>query len=524
MTFNSQTIIQDIRVDFEKMLDFVMGKDSRTATADHVERGLFKLLLALGAKLLTLFFVVRSQACSRQTLQRGVDQLPYYHDTKREYFSIFGKVEVLRPYFYQKGIGGVTPLDAELSLGEDCYSDLVRETSDYLGVYSVYHKTSAILERLLGINLSTRVVEETIAADALEVNAYYAQKPAPLPTSEAEILVLQSDGKGVPMILEQPAEDKVRLGKGEKRGHKKESIVTTVYSIAAKPRTPEEVVASFFKEDTGSLAEREAAQHIKPQNKYIWATLDGKDTALERLSQQVERRKGSHIQHQVALCDGCEALQSRIALRFPDFTLVLDFIHADEYLWDVANSLFGGENGQRLAWMKTHTLQILSGHTQQMIVEFQQLALADKTSGTQRTQLDKTITYFERNLPYMDYPTYLAKGWPIASGVIEGACRHFVKDRCELSGMHWSQAGAENLLHLRAVAENEDWDAYHEFRRQKRHIRLYHSPFPNQPVLENQALDPDTFVETAFQTLVRPQQQANHENHQSNYQNLPLAV
>jgi len=53
-------------------------------------------------------------------------------------------------------------------------------------------------------------------------------------------------------------------------------------------------------------------------------------------------------------------------------------------------------------------------------------------SKRKRTQLIKTANYFERNLPFMDYPTYLSNGWPIASGVIEGACRHFVKDRCAI--------------------------------------------------------------------------------------------
>jgi len=528
MTFNSQTIIQDAQTDFEKMLNFVKGEEARTATADHIERGLFKMLLALGAKLLTVFFVMRSEGCSRQAIQRADGQtLPYQRDTRREYFSIIGKVEVFRPYFYRRGIGGEIPLDAELSLGEDCYSDLVREISEYLGVESVYHKTSAILARLLGLSLSTRVVEANLAADAMDVEGYYVQKPAPLPGSEAEILVIQADGKGVPMILEQAEEEPVRLGKGEKRGHKKEAIVTSVYTIAPKVRTPEEVVASLFKEDTLSLEEKKALQHIRPQNKYLWATLDGKDLALECLSQQVERRKGGHIQHQVALCDGCEALQSRVARQFPDFTLVLDFIHANEYLWDVANSLFGETNPERLGWMKAHTLQILSGQTQSVLAEFQSLLLAKETSSTLRTQLEKTAHYFERNLPSMDYQTYLAKGWPIASGVIEGACRHFVKDRCELSGMRWSQAGAENLLHLRAVAENDDWDAYHVFRREKRHTRLYSSPFPGQPTLENQALDPAPLPNPPFQTPAHPSSDPCppiQDNQLCNYQNLPLAV
>jgi hypothetical protein len=114
-------------------------------------------------------------------------------------------------------------------------------------------------------------------------------------------------------------------------------------------------------------------------------------------------------------------------------------------------------------------------------------------------KLTQTANYFERNLPYMDYPTYLAKGWPIASGVIEGACRHFVKDRFELSGMRWTQDGAENLLHLRAVAENDDWDAYHDFRKRQRHTRLYDIPFPDQRALESLALDPAYFVTTSAQ-------------------------
>lgn len=490
MTFNSQDIIQDLRAEFEKMIHFVTGEQARVATADQIERGLFKLLLSLGAKLLTLFFVMRSQACSREPLPTADGQeLGYHRDTKRDYYSIFGKLALWRPYFYKTGLGGQSPLDAELSLGEDCYSDLVREISEYLSVYSVYHKTSEMLERLLGLRLSSRVMKEAMAEDSADVEPYYAQKPSPSPADEAEILVIQADGKGVPMILEQPAEPKVRLGKGQKRGRKKEALVTTVYTIWPTPRTPEEVVTSFFNQNQAQATCQVAIPRAAPQNKHVWATLEGKDIALARLATQVRLRQGRHIRHQVALCDGCEALQSRLATQFPDFSQVLDFIHADEYLWDVANSLLGETNPQRAEWMVTQTRHMLSGQTEQLIVDFRQLAQAPQTTSSQREQLLKTANYFERNLPYMDYPTYLAHGWPIASGVIEGACRHFVKDRCELSGMRWTQAGAENLLRLRAVAENDDWDAYHDFRRRQRHTRLYGSPFPAQNASENRVLD-----------------------------------
>jgi len=493
MAFNSGEIIQDVRAEFEHLLDFVTGEEARTAKADNIERGLFKMLLSLGAKLLQLFFVIRSQNCSRQPVQsKSGEELAYHRDSERVYFSIFNKVFIERPYFYKQGIGAQIPLDAELGLGDDSYSDLLREITDYLAVYHTYGgKDAGFLERLFGYSLSTRVVQQNIAEDAESVEAYYAQKTPPSPESEAEILVIQADGKGVPMVLEadEVADGQVRLGKGQKHGHKKEAIVTTVYTIPAAPRTPSVVIASFFKENQPEMRLQKVS---KPQNKHLWATLDGKDVALARLSIQVAQREGAHIQHRVALCDGCEALQSRIGLQFQGFILILDFVHANEYLWDAANSLLGETSEQRLVWVKSRTLQILSGQTQQVITELRRVAKTKKTKVAQKNQLNKTANYFERNLPYMDYQTYLSNGYPIATGVIEGACRHFVKDRFELSGMRWLQTGAENLLRLRAVAENEDWDGYFAYRREQRQLRLYGKSLPNPQPIEAQAINAQT--------------------------------
>ena len=513
MAFNSREIIQDIRAEFEHLLDFVTGEQARTAKADSIERGLFKMLLRLGAQLLQLFFAMRSEICSRQPVQNPSGQeLPYNRDTVRVYFSIFNKVFIERPYFYKQGVGTQIPLDAELGLGDDSYSDLLRETTEFLAVYHTYGgKDAGFLERLFGFSLSTRALQQNVAEDAENVEAYYAQKPPPCPKSEAEILVIQADGKGVPMVLEEDEvpEVEVRLGKGQKHGHKKEAVVTTIYTIKAAPRTPAEVIASFFKENQ---PQKKRKKDSKPQNKYIWATLDGKDIALARLTKQVALREGAHILHRVALCDGCEALQSRIVLQFQGFILILDFVHANEYLWDVANSLLGETSEQRLEWVRSRTLQILSGQTVRVIAELRQIAKNKKTKVAQRKQLHKTANYFERNLPYMNYPAYLSNGYPIASGAIEGACRHFVKDRFELSGMRWLQEGAENLLRLRAVAENDDWDAYYAYRREQRQLRLYGQPVSNTHSLESQAINS------------QPVLQASVSSCHSKYSQLPLAV
>jgi len=517
MASNPEEIIQDVRTQFEYLVNFVTGEEAQRATAHQIEQGLFKLLVVLGAGLLRLFFVIRSKGCSREGLQTQDGKvLAYHRDTVRQYYSIFGRIPIERPYFYKKNVGSYTGLDEALSLGADGYSDLLRELSGYLDVYTVYEKTADIFKRLLGLSLSKRDLQGNVAEDSMDVEAYYDQKLPPEAVLEATILVVQADGKGIPMILE---EDKtkaepVRLGKGQKRGNKKEAIVTSAYTIAPAVRTPESVVASYFDLTKADFAkETDGDARPKPQNKYIWATLDGKDTALSRLSRLINLHEGAHIQERVALCDGCEALQLRIAIHLSEFTLLLDFIHASEYLWKVANVLLGETNPLRTEWMAQKTLLMLSGKTDQIIADFLYQAQLEHTTTAQSNQLKITANYFERNLPYMNYPTYLAKGWPIASGVIEGACRHFVKDRCELSGMRWTQTGVESLLRLRAIAENGDWDAYHSFRKAQRHIRLY-GKSSSEPIIttsKNIALSTSAIELVAI-------------SNQQFYADLPLAV
>ena len=489
MSHNPDAIVQELHAEFESMLNYV--RDSRTATADQVERGLFRRLLSLGARLMLWFFALRTAAAPRgeHQLANGAI-LPYRTEHRRQYFSIFGKLAFWRPYFYHPDEGGASPLDQELALGTDCYSDLVRELVEYLGVGSTYAKVADCFARILGLELSTQAISDLVAEDAGDVEAFYAQQAPPAIASEAEILVVQADGKGVPIVRTTAAEPKVRLGKGDKHSRKKEAVVTGLYTIAPHPRTPAEVIASLFH------PERTPGTPLRvrsgPQNKRLWATLAGKDAALARLAAQTAKREGPHINHRVALTDGAEALQERVQQHFPTFTLVLDFIHADEKLWDVANSLFGETAAQRAPWVESQSLDLLSGRVPQVVTELRRLASLAETTTTQTTVLTQVANYFERNTAYMHYDQYLAAGWPIASGVIEGACRHLVKDRCELSGMRWTPEGVEDLLRLRAVAENDDWEAYRRFFQQQRQQRLYGVPGPAPALLENQALaDPE---------------------------------
>jgi hypothetical protein len=477
MSSNSDQIVQQIQHDFKELIEYVTGKESQSHTAYQVELTLFRRLLALGRQLLYLFLVQRAAVRPKEPTAPDGTRLTYQNKNPTTYFSVFGKVRFRRHYFHAPGQKGICPLDAELSLPPRCYSDLLRDWAEYGTTSESYDESIRLLERILDLCLSKQALETAVAEDAVEVEAFYEQKAPPPPESEGSILVIQADGKGVPMVRNKPAQPSPRLGKGQKRTKKKEAIVTAIYTIAPYWRTAQQVVDALMRDAEGEekapLPAATLPQRPAPVGKEVRATLAGKDVALDRLSRRVAQREGEHIQQRAALTDGAEALQKRVCAKFPGFELVLDIMHALGYLWDVANALLGETHPERTSWVGEQLLQILSGQTSAVIARLEKMVQDPATTAAQAKALNTTIGYYRRNLPYMHYDQYLARGWPISSGVVEGACGHLVKDRMEQSGMRWTKQGAQAILDMRAVRVNDDWDEYHQFRRQCQHQRLY---------------------------------------------------
>ena len=470
MSFQTTQIVRQLQADFEQLLTMVTGSEAHTATIGQMERTLFRRILRMGFQLLLLFVLTRAEKeLHTAVVKEDGTVLPYHSQKPRSYFSIFGKLTFERAYFYEAGQGGECPLDEALSMPERCYSDLLMESAELLGVEGAYSKGLKVLERLLGLRLSKLTLETSVAEHSQEVEAYYSRKEAFPPAEEGSILVAQADGKGVPMVRSETTEEKVRRGKGNKKTRKKEAIATAVYTIEPYYRTPQEVVNALFKEGSPP------PERPVPRHKQVFATLEGKEGAIRRLARWVKGREGEFIRGRVALTDGAQPLQKQMLDKLVGFTLVLDIIHVVEYLWKAGTAIYGETAPQRTQWVKAQTLDILSSRSEQVIRH-----LEDKAAGlppdTQAAKtLQKVANYFRRNRPYMDYAEYLRRGWPIGTGVIEGTCRHLVKDRMELSGMRWTVAGAGALLALRAVNENGDWDDFHQFRRLQSHQRLYGS-------------------------------------------------
>src|SRR5207253_7618632 len=118
-------------------------------------------------------------------------------------------------------------------------------------------------------------------------------------------------------------------------------------------------------------------------------------------------------------------------------------------------------------------LKVLRGQARSVIRRLRTLGTQRQLKGAKKKTLACVCNYLEKNLEHMHYDEYLAKGYPIASGVIEGACRHLVKDRMERAGMHWTYAGAQAMLEVRSIHINGDWDRYQKFRLENQTKRLY---------------------------------------------------
>lgn len=130
--------------------------------------------------------------------------------------------------------------------------------------------------------------------------------------------------------------------------------------------------------------------------------------------------------------------------------------------------------------MRARVLRVLKGEVSGVVKGLRRLGTTRGLSGHKKKRLRTICNYLEANAARMRYDEYLRKGYPIASGVIEGACRHYVKDRMERAGMRWSKAGARAMLDVRSEHLNGDWQAFHAFRVQHETRRLY----PQRHLLE----------------------------------------
>jgi hypothetical protein len=297
---------------------------------------------------------------------------------------------------------------------------------------------------------------------------------------KADLLVMSADAKGIVMRHEdlrectrQRAEDashklSTRLSRGEKRNRKRMAMVATVYDVEAHDRKAEAMMD----------ASAPRAPAPKPVNKRVWASVQ--KTVAEVLDEAFAEAKRRDLHGErtwVMLVDGQEEqlrqVYAAIERHEADVIVIQDFIHVLEYLWQAAWCLHKEGDPAAEQWVQRHAIDVLHGKSSDVAAGMRRSATRRDLSQSERAPLDKCAEYLLKNRERLDYAQALRGGLPIATGVVEGACRHLVKQRMECSGARWSLKGAEAVLQLRALRMSGDWDGYLAFHKTQERLRNY---------------------------------------------------
>jgi hypothetical protein len=399
---------------------------------------------------------------------------------KRPYLSIFDEIAIARTCYGHDRVEAA-PLDAQLHLPQRQYSYLLQQ---WLGAFVVDDAHAEALRKLgtiLGLEITVKASEDLNREQASDVDVFQDRLPVPDAATEGPLLVVTADCKGVPLVRKALPPDKAtdtplpalanqRLGKGEKANQKKMAAVGAVYPIEPLVRKADDVIEEVMRK-------KARERRPRPQNKRVRAELlVGKVALFLWLADEVIRRNPQGSKPVIFLSDGERALHDRQSEYLPENTVcILDLFHVMERLWKVAWCFFEEKTEKREAhqWVEERLKRLLEGKVDSVIRGMRYQATQRGLKGQKRKPVRDAAEYFGRNRDRMKYDEYLAAGYPVGSGVVEGACRHLVKDRMERTGMRWLPSGAQAMLDLRATYLNGEWDAFWNFHVLQEDQRLY---------------------------------------------------
>ena len=460
-------LVQDVKT--------IAHKSVNEGTAIHeVEKELLTKFLQLGHAVLETMFKSFGQGDVGESLDHSEHKKPlrrFPEPSTRTYRSIFGDFQLTR-YFYgkspsQKSIA--IPFDEHFGLPQNRFSLLLESWVSQLSTSEAIHEAMDKLHSILGIRINVDSAERILSRTGATAEIFQDNLPPVEVAAEGELLVQSTDNKGVAM-RNKPAIPTQPVGAPANRvgpipDRKQMATLCGCYSVDRYVRTPAEVLDALFREETlGNVVTRPRPKQSRYQacmsktQQHLEDYLNGEVSAIGWLSEHVLERRQPN-QELINLNDGELSIWTNVedAQGQNGRIDILDLLHAIQRVWDAAAIL---KPSDRIGFAKTHIRSILDGNVKSVIQSFRWQATHIFLSGKPAKEIDRICGFLENNADRMKYNEYLAKGYPIATGFIEGACRHIIKDRMERSGMRWSIDGARNMLYLRCINASSLWKEF----------------------------------------------------------------
>jgi hypothetical protein len=516
--YEKESLFESLDNTFFGLKAYVEGAVGREELHE-VETNLFRKLQRLGREFMEAFIAMSGTGYEpgNPPLSEDGCKMEYKGvDPKGSpYMSIFGEIRIYRAAFALPDGGRYYPIDAQLNLPEHKYSYLLLKWLQKDSAEQDFRSAVGRFNEMFDFSFFPDLPHTQGMPIAEYVKPFYDQLEAPPVQLEGSHIGLSADCKGVRILKSEREEPqsqlgsegpgKARRGKGEKPGIKKDAVVVTDFSFDPEARDAQEIVKGLLKQVTEKEKEQKKQdrqarrkqglpQPREPHNKHVFATLEGKKAAFSHLLDRVEKRDPQGQKPLVVLLDGAPALEDQLLNELKTRGMddrvdawILDIIHASQYLWPIATAFYGEKDPRRVKWVEQKLYELMDSKVGYVIGGLKQIRTKNRLTRHQKTVIQKSITYFENHRHMMDYAAYLRKGYPIATGVVEGTCGSLVKDRMEQSGMRWSIAGAQAVLAQRAVVKNGDWNGFFNYYIDSERDRLYPIVYERADLYQNAA-------------------------------------
>jgi hypothetical protein len=466
-----------------QIVDLLTTSMADALPVHEVESGLWELLLKTGHQALQAFFDSHGTGNlgDKITLPDGQQAQRLEDVHARRYVSIFGEFVLHRTVYGSREGQALefVPLDNRLQLPSSVFSYVLQDWDQSLAVEQAFSQVSRTMERMLHLKQSVDSLEGMNRQMAQEVSWFRDLQGSPSAAEEGQIVVVSADQKGI--VIRGQGTPTVCGGErpgGQRANQKRMATVGAVYTVDSHVRRAEEVVAALFRDP-----DYQAKPRPQPCHKRVWASLpqegaqpkSSMDMVFDWLWWEFPQRNPHLERPTVCLCDGQEALWDACDAALPKgcWVAILDLLHVTPRLWEAAKTLYGVKGKQVVPSVRQWLTEVLEGRVETVISRLRRLGTERGLRGAKKKALGRIASYLNKNRHRMRYDEYLREGYPIASGIIEGACRHLIKDRMERAGMHWTIAGAQAMLDVRSVWIGEYWSAFQQQRIERETERLY---------------------------------------------------
>lgn len=480
------------REQFKRIVSMLQDDETLRLSEDAVEQLLTDEGRELQRRLLQDHLNLRAAAEVRLRLVEDADDVAHNEarPLDRQLCSVFGGVTVWRLAYQCPGTPCLCPLDGTLSLPSGLHSYGIRRLVALHAAKESFDDVISDIEERTGVRVHKRQAEQVAQASAVDFERFYVLGPVdPNTVSPTAHIVLNFDGKGI-IMREQDLREltrrkaakakhklEKRRSKGEKSNRKRMAEVAVVYAVEPFVRDAEDVVREL------RPVQDAQKRRPRPTHKRVWASVEREVEDVIDEAFRHARSLDPHLERQwIVLVDGnndqIRLIRAAILRHQVSVVMLCDVIHIIEYLWKAAYCFHSDGSQEAQSWVTKRLRALLTGHDPgQVAAGMRRSATLQKLTKKKREGADTCARYLIRKRKLLDYAQALRQGYPIATGVVEGACRHLIARRMDVSGAPWSLPGAEAIVKLRALWMSGDFEQYWQYHlskeKERNHLARY---------------------------------------------------